>query len=73
MTIGELRQKLEQFDSDLMVVVSGYESGYDGISVIQKVGLVKNDTASWYEGEYDNGGSKSQMDAVYIGGKDREE
>jgi hypothetical protein len=73
MTIGELRHELEQFDNNLMVVVSGYESGYDGVSVIQKVGLVKKDTPSWWEGEYDNGESESQMDAVYIGGKSREE
>jgi hypothetical protein len=72
MTIGELRHKLEQFDSDLMVVVSGYENGYDEISVIEKVGLVKNAAPAWYDGEYDNGGTESQMGAVYIGGKGRE-
>lgn len=52
MTVRELIEKLQEFDGDLLVVGSGYESGYDPISVVQTLTAHHWESHPYYEGEY---------------------
>jgi hypothetical protein len=53
MKIKELIEQLKKYDPEMLVVVRGYESGWDDIDIIKEQILIEweyND--SWYEGKY---------------------
>ena len=52
MTIKELIEKLQQFDSNKQIVVEGYESGYDDIQVIKEQQVVVQKDCAWWDGNY---------------------
>ena len=55
MTVSELIKKLQAFEPEMLVMVDGYESGYDEVKKVNYVtGLSyypKQDN-NWYDGEY---------------------
>jgi hypothetical protein len=53
MTIQELIDKLKTFPPETMVVVKGYEDGYNDISSFEKVALQLNAHEEWYYGQHD--------------------
>jgi hypothetical protein len=63
-TVAELIEKLKEFDGDMRVVVSGYESGYEDCTSVSKVKISLNATTSWYEGTHQQ--SENGVDAVFI-------
>ena len=59
MTVGDLIEKLGQFDSALTVVVDGYEGGYDNpasiaVRDLSDVQGTDTDKQSWWTGRYDD-------------------
>jgi hypothetical protein len=63
-TVRELIEKLKEFDGDMRVVVSGYESGYEDCKVVKQIKIDLDACSSWYEGTHqpsDNG-----IDALLI-------
>ena len=75
MTVSELIEKLRGCEGDALVVVAGYEGGYDVIDKIGRCKMVKQPAPSWYEGEYwrpdlpaDEG---KVVTAVYLGSERR--
>lgn len=54
MTVEELRSKLAAFPPDARVVVLGYESGYDDITLVKQVAILQEDNPSWFNGRFDD-------------------
>ena len=51
MTKRELLKALEQYDDDMIVLVPGYESGYDDIDNIEAEHTYFTET-EWWDGQY---------------------
>ena len=72
MTVGELREALAQYPAESLVVVDGYESGYDDPK-IHTTRLCDEqgdgEKAEWWRGRYDDPWSDedNKIDAVVVG------
>ena len=66
MKIKELIEKLQQFDPELMVVVDGYEGGYDDpiVGPVKKLNLNVNE--EWYNGKHEWSRKDEGVDALII-------
>ena len=59
MKVKELIQKLSEEDPEMLVLVEGYESGFDNINVVQKKLVMENNNKndqkinSWWEGDFE--------------------
>jgi len=53
MTKKELIELLSQYDDDMLILIPGYESGYDLTGNITSSHAMKLPDVSWYDGEYD--------------------
>ena len=53
MTVKQLIEKLQQFDPEAMVVVAGYEGGYNEISDAGDILLNLNVNKEWYYGKHE--------------------
>lgn len=53
MKVKELIKALEQFDQDAMVVVSGYEGGYNYVDQFEEFKIKENVYTEWYYGQHD--------------------
>lgn len=69
MKVKELVEKLQKLDQDAMVIVSGYEGGYDEVDTVEKKEIALNAHTSWYYGKHDDADyyDGEQVKAVYIG------
>jgi hypothetical protein len=52
MKIKELIEQLKKYDPEMLVVVMGYESGWDDINIIKEQILIEWENNPWYEGKY---------------------
>jgi len=73
MKVKELIEQLQKFDPEQMVVVDGYETGYDEIKEVQHItGLSYYPKLDkhWYDGEYQEvkslGWLQDYTSAVYL-------
>ena len=72
MTVGELIGVLSELDKDTVVLVDGYEDGYDDISSIDDVKVFEKNTYASWEGKYGdirysrNNAGLSEFKAVLI-------
>ena len=66
MNVRELIKELQQHDSEMMVVVNGYEGGYSAIKVISEVGLMLNINKEWYYGPHEMAAVKGEEDRKAI-------
>lgn len=48
MNVKELIEKLKQFPTEMLVVVDGYEGGYDDIATVHQVKVKLNDPRSLF-------------------------
>jgi hypothetical protein len=59
MTVQDLISKLQSEDPTAMVLVRGYESGFDSINKLSKVRVSKNnykniaENKNWWDGDYE--------------------
>ncbi len=53
MTVKELKQQLDAYPDDMIVVISGYEEGFDDIHIVEEIEACYRATA-WYYGAYRN-------------------
>ena len=66
MKVKELIERLQALDPEKMVVVAGYEGGYDEIEEVTETRLKLNENTTWYYGkheQHDNG----ECHAIKIG------
>ena len=67
MTVQTLIDALQKLDPDKMVVVAGYEGGYDEADDVLDVRLKSNANANcWYYGDHE-ADINGDCEAVYIG------
>jgi hypothetical protein len=76
MTVSELIAALQAHPPDARVVVLGYESGYDDITVVKEIAIVPAENPDWYNGRYDvpdpSGAGQAER-AVLVYGRNQEE
>lgn len=53
MTKKELVEILSQYDDDMLILIPGYESGFDLTGYITSSHVMKIPDASWYDGEFE--------------------
>jgi len=53
MKVKELIEELQKHDPEIMVVVAGYEGGYDEISGARDIRLKLNAHTEWYYGNHE--------------------
>ncbi|MBF0155542.1 MAG: hypothetical protein HQL64_17550 [Magnetococcales bacterium] len=70
-TVAELMERLKEFDSDLPVVVAGYEEGYNDISSVAPVRIIPETDTRWYCGAHreTDPGDKMTVTALLLSGK----
>ena len=59
MTVAELKRILSEYDDDMMVCVSGYESGYNdllGELIVPKEVALNAHGTQWYDGRHQDPG-----------------
>lgn len=72
MKVKDLIAELQQFNPDLMVVVSGYEGGVEEAQATSEHTIALNCNESWYYGphemidKYDQHEGKERVQAVYV-------
>ncbi|MDP2337643.1 MAG: hypothetical protein Q8N05_14605 [Bacteroidota bacterium] len=71
MTAKELIQELQKLSPDTIVVVRGYEDGYNEISNIRQVKIKHDPNAEWFYGEYADCNSGDAINAVELFGENR--
>ena len=52
MTKKELVEILSQYDDDMLILIPGYESGFDLTGYITSSHVMKLPDVEWYDGEY---------------------
>lgn len=61
MTVEELINELKGWNKDMVVVIQGYESGYDDFQIVP--GDVNSRVVDWWNGRYEEtiGGTRALM------------
>ena len=69
MNVGELIEKLQRYDPEQMVVIDGYEGGYDTADEVHEMKIKLNVNEPWYYGKHEivNDGEDFDCIAVRIG------
>ena len=73
MKVSELIERLQTYRQDALVVVQGYEDGYDDISIIKEVIIQPASNPKWYYGRYEKvvpDRSQQSEQAVLLFGRD---
>ena len=52
MTIQQLIEKLQQYPPEMRVIISGYENGYNDISMFEKKEIAIDVLTEWYYGQH---------------------
>lgn len=75
MTVSELIEALKSYPPDARVVVLGYESGYDDITLVKQVAILLEDSPAWFNGRFDDAPSETDdmaEHAVLLYGRNKE-
>jgi hypothetical protein len=69
MKVKELIKQLQLHNPEQMVVVGGYEGGYDEIEEVKEIKLKLNVNEAWYYGKHEivDHGEDFDCNALYIG------
>lgn len=69
MNVGELIEKLQRYDPEQMVVIDGYEGGYDTADEVHEMKIKLNVNELWYYGKHEivDDGEDFDCTAVRIG------
>jgi hypothetical protein len=52
MTVNELIENLKKYPPDMRVIITGYEDGYNDISIIEEKQIAINALTEWYYGQH---------------------
>ena len=69
MKVKELMEKLQSYDPELMVVVSGYEDGVDEVKYAVNVKIKLDVHTEWYYGKHevaDRNNNSFDCEAIHI-------
>jgi hypothetical protein len=76
MKVSELIEQLQSYDQYARIVVSGYEDGYDDVTVIKEIFIKPCTDPKWYYGRYEKAHPETieqSERAILLFGKDRSE
>jgi hypothetical protein len=76
MNVGELITLLQTHPRDARIVVSGYEDGYDDVTVIREIFIKPCADPKWYYGRYEKAHPETieqSERAILLFGEDRSE
>ena len=71
MTVKELKAKLNSFDDDLIVLVRGYEDGFNDISEIREIKIKLNVNEHWFEGDHEESDDADTREAIAFLGSNK--
>jgi hypothetical protein len=71
MTVRELQEKLNNFPDDTLVVVKGYEEGYNDISEIRELKMKLNVYEHWFEGAHEESDEAGAINALVFFGTNK--
>lgn len=54
MTVKELMEILQTQDPNKLVLVSGYEGGYDALQEVRPIKVIHSPSEHWWEGDYED-------------------
>jgi len=54
MTVAQLIESLKNYPSDLPVVVSGYEGGYNDVDAFETIKIIRDHNKEWYYGKHED-------------------
>jgi hypothetical protein len=52
MKVHELIEKLKEYPSDLRVIITGYEDGFNDITIIEEKEIAIDALTEWYYGQH---------------------
>ena len=64
MTVKELNEKLNSFADDMIVLVGGYEDGFNDISEIRELKIKLNVNKHWFEGAHEESDDTTTREAI---------
>lgn len=53
MTVKELKEQLSEYPDDTLVVVTGYEIGYDAVYALETLNACEKSNPRWWEGQFE--------------------
>ncbi len=65
LTVKELIEKLQVLPPEAIVLVDGYETGFDAVVDTEIINIEKNVEAEWYNGIYEES-NKLAIQAIYL-------
>lgn len=71
MTIQELIDKLKTFPPETLVVVRGYEEGYNDISILKEISLELDANEEWYYGQHTISKDSNAPKAIVLLGENK--
>ena len=71
MTVKELKGKLNDFPDDTLVMVKGYENGYNDVDEIRTIKIKLNVYEHWYEGAHEESAERDAIDAIAFLGSNK--
>jgi hypothetical protein len=71
MTVRELQEKLNNFPDETLVMVKGYEEGYNDISEIRELKISLNVYEHWFEGAHEESEDADAINAVVFLGTNK--
>ena len=70
MTVNQLIKLLSEMPQDAPILIPGYEGGNTSVTDVRTAFAVRDETQSWYYGEWRNARDKEiSTEAVVIGGE----
>lgn len=66
MNVGKLKALLAKYPDDKLVVIPGYEGGYENAGEPETLALLLNVNTSWYYGPHDKPSLTSKGDDVTV-------
>ena len=71
MTVNELKEKLNSIPDDTLVLVKGYEDGYNDIHWIRQMKVQLNVHEHWYEGAHDETKDANGIPVIALTGENK--
>jgi hypothetical protein len=71
MTAAELIQQLQILPPEAIVVVRGYEDGYNDVLKLRVLKIKPNENAHWFEGEYEESDDPDAIDSIDLYGENQ--
>lgn len=65
LTVSELIEKLLKLPQNALMIVDGYEGGFDGVIDVSMIDVNYDESKKWYYGRYEQSEQK-EIAAVYL-------